>query len=163
MKSICIKTNDLSKIDYLLEELDEISMDKMYLSSYKFKIFQNVIIHYSGEYKKEFLEIVASKIANLIEKFYQDKIIKNDIKENYFYLEEEEQEAILRITKKIIESPECTLNCNKDILATIIYNYFIDNKTMSLEGFVKFRINEYRKMLSYIIELSVFNYLNLTV
>ena len=54
MKSICIKTNDLSKIDYLLEELDEISMEKMYLSSYKFKIFQNVIIHYSGEYKKEF-------------------------------------------------------------------------------------------------------------
>ena len=99
----------------------------------------------------------------MIERFYQDKIIKNDIKENYFYLEEEEQEAILRITKKIIESPECTVNCNKDILATIIYNYFIDNKTMILEGFVKFRINEYRKMLSYIIELSVFNYLNLTV
>ena len=163
MKSICIKTNDLGKIDYLLSQCDEILLNNVYLSSYKFKIFQNVIIHYTGADESLFLKIVSEKIANLIEEYYQEKFIKNIIAENYFYLEEEEQEAIVRITKKIINSPECTVNSKKDILATIIYKYFEENKSMILEGFVRFRLKEYRKLLDYITELSVYNYLNLTV
>ena len=40
MRTICVKTNDLNKIDYLLKEFDNISLKDIYLSSYKFKIFQ---------------------------------------------------------------------------------------------------------------------------
>ena len=72
----------------------------------------------------------------------------------YFYI---------RITKKIINSPDCTVDSKKDILATLIYEYFEENKSMILEGFVRFRLKEYRKLLDYITELSVYNYLNLTV
>ena len=71
MKSICIKTNDLGKIDYLLNECDKILLNNVYLSSYKFKIFQNVIIHYTGTDENLFLKVVSEKIANLIEKYYQ--------------------------------------------------------------------------------------------
>ena len=51
----------------------------------------------------------------------------------------------------------------EDVLKKLIYNYFRENKSMILEGFITFRLNEYRKMIDYIIELSVINYLNLSV
>ena len=163
MKSICVKTNDLGKIDYLLNECDDILLNNVYLSSYKFKIFQNVIIHYTGPDENLFLKIISEKVANLIEEYYQEKFIKKIIRENYFYLEEDEQNAIVRITKKIVNSPQCTLNCKKDILASLIYKYFEENKSMILEGFVRFRLKEYKNLLDYITERSVYNYLNLTV
>lgn len=163
MKSICVKTNDLGKIDYLLNECDDILLNNVYLSSYKFKIFQNVIIHYTGPDENLFLKIISEKVANLIEEYYQEKFIKKIIRENYFYLEEDEQNAIVRITKKIVNSPECKLNCKKDILTSLIYKYFEENKAMILEGFVRFRLKEYKNLLDYITELSVYNYLNLTV
>ncbi len=163
MKSICIKTNDKNKINYLLNECDDISLKDVFLSSYKFKIFQNVIIHYKGKNEKLFLEIVSEKIAGLKVEYYQDKYILKDIKENYFYLDSDEKEIIIRITKKIVNSPEYKLDCKKDILASLVYNYFLDNKSMILDGFVQFRLKEYKKVLDYIIELSVYNYLNLTV
>lgn len=163
MRTICVKTNDLNKIDYLLKEFDNISLKDIYLSSYKFKIFQNVIIHYTGKDESTFLSIASEKIANTIEYFYQERFINRIIKENYFYLEEEEQKAVLRITKKIVNSPECTLSCKKDILISIIYRYLEENKTMVLDGFSEFRLQDYKKLLDYVTELSVFNYLNLTV
>ena len=163
MRTICVKTNDLNKIDYLLKEFDNISLKDIYLSSYKFKIFQNVIIHYTGKDENIFISTVSEKIANTIEYFYQEKFINRIIKENYFYLEEEEQKAVLRITRKIVNSPECTLNCKKDILISIIYKYLEENKTMILDGFSEFRLQDYKKLLDYVTELSVFNYLNLTV
>ena len=163
MKSICIKTNDLKKIDYLLKECDTLELDNVYLSSYKFKVFRNVIIHYSGKEEEIFLESISEKIANLIEEYYQEKFIKRIMRANYFYLEEEEQNIIARITKKIINSPECTINCKRDILTSLIYNYLEENKSMILDGFVEFRLKEYKRLLDYITELSVYNYLNLTV
>jgi hypothetical protein len=163
MKSICIKTNDISKIDYLLKECDDIPINNIILSSYKFKIFDNVIIHYTGKNEDLFLKLISEKIANLIIFFYQNEIIKKEIKQNYFYLEKEEQEIILRITEKIVISDDCTVNCKKDILEKLIYNYFVENKSMILEGFVNFRLKDYKNVLDYVIELSVMNYLNLTM
>jgi hypothetical protein len=163
MKSICIKINDISKIDYLLKEFDDIYINNVIISSYKFKIFYNVIIHYNGKNEDLFLNIISEKIANLIVYYYQNEIIKKEIIKNYFYLEKEEQEIILRITEKIILSEECTVNLKRDILEKLIYNYFLENKSMILEGFINFRLKEYREMLNYIIELSVISYLNLII
>jgi hypothetical protein len=163
MKSICIKTNDISKIDYLLKECDDISINNIVLSSYKFKNFNNVIIHYTGKNEDLFFKLISEKIANLIAFYYQNKIIKKGIMQNYFYLSQEEQDIILRITEKIILSEECTVNLKRDILEKLIYNYFVENKSMIVEGFVNFRMKEYRNILDYIIELSVINYLNLII
>ena len=48
MKSICIKTNNFILLDYLLNELDYIEIEPVYISSNEFKNYKNVIVHYRG-------------------------------------------------------------------------------------------------------------------
>ena len=47
MKSMCIKSNNKYVIDYLLKDFSNIYLDGIYLSNNTFKIYDNVIIHYS--------------------------------------------------------------------------------------------------------------------
>ncbi len=46
MKSICIKMTNPKAIEYLLEKLNTTLHDNVYFSCKKFKIYNNVIIHY---------------------------------------------------------------------------------------------------------------------
>ena len=43
----------------------------------------------------------------------------------------------------------------------IIKEYLLENKKIVLEGFVNFRIKEYKELLEKIVEVSVFSYLDL--
>ena len=57
MKSICIKSNNKYIIDYLLKDFSNINLDSIYLSNNSFKIYDNVIMHYSGNNIKDFYKI----------------------------------------------------------------------------------------------------------
>lgn len=86
MKSICIKTVSEEKIEYLIEQFEKIPMN-IYISNYRFKTFDNLIIHYTEkEYIEEFYEVVSLIIKNCIEKFFEDEFIKKTVERNYFYL-----------------------------------------------------------------------------
>ena len=72
MKSVCIKTVSEEKIEYLIEQFEKIPMN-IYISNYRFKTFDNLIIHYTEkEYIDEFYEVVSLIIKNCIEKFFED-------------------------------------------------------------------------------------------
>ena len=43
-----------------------------------------------------------------------------------------------------------------------IKNYIIENKKIIIEGFINFRIKDYKELLDRIVEVSVFSYLDLT-
>lgn len=160
MKSICIKTVSKEKVDFLIEQFEKLPI-KLYLSTHRFKVYDNVIIHYDGDDIENFYYLSSNIIKRCIEYFYENKFIKKEIKNNYFYLDDIEQEYILKITKRILELPDNKIGYKNKILKKTIMNYLRENKSIVLEGFVNFRISEYKKILNNIVEVSVFSYLDL--
>ncbi len=161
LKSVCIKTISGEKIEFLIDQLERIPIN-IYISNYRFKTFDNLIIHYADkEYIDEFYEIISLVIKKCIEKFYEDEFIKKTVEKNYFYLSSIERSYIYEITKKVLELPDEKIGYKNDILKKLIKNYLLENKKIVLEGFVNFRIKEYKELLEKIVEVSVFSYLDL--
>lgn len=161
MKSICIKSVSEEKIEFLIKILEELPIN-IYISNYRFKTFENLIIHYpSQEYIEEFYETVAVTIKKCIEFFYEEQFLKKILEKNYFYLSSVERNYILEISKKVLELPDEKIGYKNDILKSTIKEYIKENKKILIEGFVNFRIKEYKELLDKIVEVSVFSYLDL--
>lgn len=161
MKSICIKSVSKEKISYISELLENLPIS-IYISNYRFKTFENLIIHYPfSEYIDEFYETIAIVIKKCIEEFDENKFINKNIEKNYFYLSSLERKYIFEITKKVLELPDEKIGFKNDILKKTIKDYLLENKKIILEGFVNFRIKEYKELLDKIVEVSVFSYLDL--
>lgn len=161
MKTICIKTISEEKIDFLISKLEVLPIN-IYISNYRFKTYDNLIIHYpSKEYIDEFYEAISIIIKKCIEEFYEDEFIKKIIEKNYFYLSSIERMYIYEITKKVLELPDEKIGHKNKILKQKIKDYLLENKKIVLEGFVNFRIKEYKELLDKIVEVSVFSYLDL--
>lgn len=161
MKSICIKSISEEKIEYLIKILEELPIN-IYISNYRFKTFENLIIHYpSKEYIDEFYETMAVVIKKCIENFYEEEFLKKILDKNYFYLSKIERNYILEISQKVLELPDEKIGYKNDILKNIIKEYVKENKKVLIEGFVNFRIKEYKELLDKIVEVSVFSYLDL--
>ncbi len=161
MKSICIKTISQEKKNFLIEQFEKFPMN-IYLSHHRFKTYDNIIVHYTEEDIYGFYDMVAIVIKRCIVKFYEEDFIRKNIKRNYFYLSSIEQEYICEITKKILELPDYKIGYKNKMLKQIIGNYIRENKAILLEGFVNFRLQEYKNIIDYIVEISVFSYLDLT-
>ena len=162
MKSVCIKTIGEDKIEYMYGLIEKIPIN-VYISNYRFKTFDNLIVHYpSNEYIDEFYETIAVVIKKCIEKHYEEEIIRKNVEKNYFYLSSLERKYIFEITKKILELPDEKIGYKNKILKNIIKNYLLENKTILIEGFFNFRVGEYKELLDRIVEVSVFSYLDLT-
>ncbi len=161
MKSICIKSISEEKIEYLIKILEELPIN-IYISNYRFKTFENLIIHYpSKEYIEEFYETMAVVIKKCIEKFYEEEFLKKILDRNYFYLSKIERNYILEISQKVLELPDEKIGYKNDVLKNTIKEYIKENKKILIEGFVNFRIKEYKELLDKIVEVSVFSYLDL--
>lgn len=161
MKSICIKTIGDEKIDYLIKQLEVLPFN-IYISNYRFKTYDNLIIHYPDkEYIDEFYEIVSCTIKKCIDHFYKEEFIKKIVEKNYFYLSNIERNYICEITKKVLELPDEKIGHINTVLKNTIKNYIIENKKIIIEGFINFRIKDYKELLDRIVEVSVFSYLDL--
>lgn len=161
MKSICIKSVSEEKIEFLIKILEELPIN-IYISNYRFKTFENLIVHYpSQEYIDEFYEVIAVAIKKCIEEFYEEQFLKKILEKNYFYLSMVERNYILEISKKVLELPDEKIGYKNDILKNTIKDYIKENKKILIEGFVNFRIKDYKELLDKIVEVSVFSYLDL--
>ena len=90
MKSICIKTNNQDIIEYLISTFEKLPMN-LCISNYRFKKYDNVIVHDIQRDEKEFYDVISIVLKSAIERFFESDLIKKCIKENYFYLNEAEQ------------------------------------------------------------------------
>lgn len=161
MKSFCIKLSSSTQENFLIEQLSSIKDIDFVISSFQFKIFKNVIVHYKGDNLILFEKCVSEAISNTIQYFYEENILEKMIRKNYFYLSEDEQDSIIRISMRILIASKENDDFGKEILKELIYEYIEENKKMILEGFVTFRTKEYKETLDYIAELAVTSYLNL--
>ena len=84
LKSFCIKTNNNSILNYLLNEFENLDFDNIYISKQKFKLYNNIIIHYKGKDLDSFYNIFSNILSSLIIKFYEKDLIRHIINFNYF-------------------------------------------------------------------------------
>jgi hypothetical protein len=161
VKSVCIKTNNQEIIEYLINTFEKLPIN-LCISNCKFKTYDNVIIHDIDRNESEFYEVVAIVLKSAIEKFYEKDIIKKILKQNYFYLNDMEQEYVLKISNQIMNLPDNKIGYKNKLLKNLVKKYIIENKSIVLDGFMNFRVKEYKDLLDNIVEVSVVSFLELT-
>lgn len=159
MKSLCIKLNNSEITDYLLNEFEHIDLDDLFISSYHFKIYDNIILHYKGSFLDIFLDIVSEILQSCIIDFFEENIINRILKINYFYFTPIEKKEILEFCSSFFYDDLEESSKRLSILKKSISEYISSNKSIVLDGFVNFRIKSYVECLDDIVDLSVNNFL----
>lgn len=157
MKSFCIKTNNREIINYLLNKFDKIDFANISYIDRKFKIYNNFIVHYTGENLEEFYKILGNIITDTIIKFYEIHIIRRILGFNYFYFDEFERNKIEEVCIESLKNNKFK-NRNKTI-CNKIQKYLKKNKSMILDGFVTFRIKEYIEKIDELVGEGVNKYI----
>ena len=151
LKSFCIKTNNNRVVNYLLNRFEDIKLKNLYISKSKFKFYNNFIVHYKGKDLDDFYNIFSEILSSTIIEFYEKNIIKHLINSNYFYFTDIEQRKIFDIVNSYIYNGELTESyIRKDSIIISCIEYFSNNKSAILDGFVRFRLNDYIKIIDYI-------------
>ena len=162
MKSICIKTNNPKSIEYLLDKLNNTNYDNIIFSYKKFKIYENIIIHFIGKNEKKFLQYISNIISFLFIDLFEDDIIKIIINLEYFYFDKNEKEQIFNITNYDLKNEEEAIyprNNAINLLENSLNEYLFNNRNLYLKGFFTFRIKKYIKILCNQIDKSVNKFL----
>lgn len=160
MNSICIKTNNSNTINTLLNNLENIKLDNIYLSQNNFKNYQNVIVHYRGNSIDLFYSKLAEVLSNIITSSYEKQIVKRIINSNYFYFNDIEKSKIGNICLEALNDEEnLEFSSRKNIIFISFLKYIIYNKTMVLDGFINFRLKDYISILDDAVDYSVSKYL----
>ena len=151
IKSFCIKSNNKEVLNYLLGSFKGSSPDNFYLSKNKFKVYSNVILHYTGNDATVFYTYVSSLIQHAILRFYEPKLIRNTINYDYFYFIDSEKEDIFNITQELLAEDSSIVSSRLNVLYHLCHNYVEANKSMVLDGFINFRLKEYSSILNDIV------------
>lgn len=119
-------------------------------------MYNNFIIHYKGKELDTFYTIIADILSSLIINLYEENLIKRIISSNYFYFADIEQRKILDICKNYLYCGDLDeVSLRQDSLKISLIDYFANNKSVILDGFINFRINDYIKIIDYIVDLAV--------
>lgn len=160
MKSFCIKCNNKEIDNFLYKNFKKEKIKNFYVSKRKFKIYDNIIIHYKGNNLFEFYNIFCDVLQKTIIKFYENNELRKIINLNYFYFSKNEQSIILNYCLEHIENSEnIEFHTRKEEIYNSLLKYIIENKSFILDGFVQFRLKNYKDILEYIVDTSVNNYL----
>ena len=153
MKSFCIKTNNKRILAYLLNNFN---FPNTYISIRKFKIYENIIIHYTGENSSAFYNELSNNFVSLILNFYEEKLLKSIIKSNYFYFSESEQESVLdKCLNYLSDKSTVEYQVRIEHIYIAALKYITNNKSMILSGFIHFRLSNYMKILDYVVDTFV--------
>lgn len=156
LKSFCIKTNNNRVVDYLLNKFEDVELEDLYISKLQFKFYNNFIVHYKGKDIDSFYNIFSNILSSAIIEFYERDIIRHIISSNYFYFTEIEQRRIFDIVNNYLYNNELIESyIRKDSINISCIEYFSNNKSAILDGFVNFRINDYIKIIDYIVDMAV--------
>ena len=149
MISLCIKDANSNIQDFLMKKISQSEISNIYYSKHNFKIYKNVIIHYSGKETEKFYNFVSNIISDTIVEFYEPKIIKRLLYSEYFYFDLNDKKAIF--DEYYLVSKKCE---SKNILPEI-NKYIKKNKSIILNGFVNFRLANYISTLDELLENAV--------
>ena len=147
MKSICIKTNNENVLKFINDELLKLDLDSVCMTNHKFKLYKNVIIHYTRENLDFFYDKVASILTEVVIEFYEKKLLKRILEYNYFYFNSAEKKEITQLAKDFIEEDDVSQETNYFAMYSAILEYITENKSIVFDGFVNFRSEEHTSEL----------------
>lgn len=159
MKSLCIKQNNQEILDYMQNNFISLKLDSFYVSRKSFKMYDNIIIHFKSDDIDFYYDKIATILVKTIINFYQFKLLKRILEYNYFYFSKIEKSKILELAQDFIKNDSISNNDNFFSIYYPILNYIKANKSIVLDGFVNFRLQNYMKALDYIIDISVNKFL----
>lgn len=156
MKSLCIKTNNSDLLNDLLNELKNIDLKDICFSKNEFKLYKNIIIHYSGKNEELFLSKISSMLCFLVIDEVEETLLKRLIMQNYFYFDASEREKILAICFDLMADDFTSLFDKKfKILYDIFYQFLSTHKSIILNGFINFRLKDYLSILDEVVNEAV--------
>lgn len=159
MKSLCIKSNNTDIIIYLLDKFQSLNLDGLYVTNRKFRLYENVIIHYNGDLLDSFYDKVTSVLSDTIICFFEDKLLKRILEYNYFYFTNKEKKQILSLSRDFLEEDTISREDNFFSVYYSVLDYITNNHSIVLDGFVNFRLQNYMKDLDYVVDISVNKFL----
>ncbi len=156
MKSFCIKTNNNTIIEYLLKNISELNIENVYYSSNKFKLYNNVIIHYLGKEISLFYNKLSNIITDCIINFYEEKLINHILNYNYFYFDFYEKNEIMQECTNLLDIKETSdFTYRRECIFANLLKYLKENNSMILSGFVNFRLQSYIKSIDSAVDIAV--------
>lgn len=155
MKSIALKSNNSHVLEYLQQELENLNMDNIYYSKKKFKHYNNIIIHYTGNNDELFITKLSSLLSLLIVYELEDSILNQIIYKNYFYFSISERKIILNNCFNIMVDSKEYLKQKFNILQVSFKNILTENKNIFLNGYLNFRFSKYHNFLNSIVDEAV--------
>lgn len=156
MSSLCIKTNNEDILNYLKNEFSEFNMLNVFFSCNEFKLYKNIIIHYTGIDKELFYTKLATILSYLVIDYYENDIVKNILSANYFYFDNSEFSKILNLcTENLCDDSEFSFQNRQILLFDAFYEYVTAHHSIVLTGFVNFRLFDYRNLLEDLVDFSV--------
>ena len=155
ISSFCIKNNHTNIINFLLEDLENFSSNYIIISNSEFKIFKNVIVHCRKKNFNEALDLLCLSLFRTIIKFYEDRLLKMILKENYFYFSYEEQSKILKLATINLNEDILNYETKKLIMIKELKKYLYNHKNIVLEGLVFFRLPEYMNFLDCVLASTI--------
>lgn len=159
MKSLCIKINSNSIIAYLLNRFSSLDLDYFNISSNSFKIYNNVIVHYSGNNVDLFFDYICSILTDTVIKFYEPIILKKELHNNFFYFSSSEKARILELCQDESSDNSDFFEDRYFAIYNAISKYIHEHHSIVLNGFINFRLYEYRRKLDYILNACINRYL----
>ncbi len=156
MKSFCIKTNNNKIIEYLLKNISDLNIEDVYYSSNKFKLYNNVIIHYLGKDLSLFYNKLSDIITDCIINFYEEKLVNHILNYNYFYFDFYEKNEIVKECINLLDIKETSnFTYRKECIFANVSQYLTENNSMILSGFVNFRLQNYIESIDSAVDIAV--------
>ena len=160
MKSFCIKNNNKQISNYLLNSFKNYNLNNLYISNKQFSKYNNIILHYKDTNIIPFNNCFCEVLTEAIIKFYEENELKKMITLNYFYFSKIEQSLILKNCLNYIENPNnLEFSTRKEQIYISLLKFINENKSFILDGFFDFRLQSYKKILEYVVDTSVNNFI----
>ena len=156
MKSFCIKNNNEIILNYLLIELENINMEDVCISKNQFKNYRNLIVHYKGKHNDLFIMKLSKILTDCVIKFYEMILIKRIVGSDYFYFNNVDRGYIFNNCEEIINDENTKdFENRKETIFLSFVDYIENHKFFILDGFINFRLFEYKNLLSEVVDIAV--------
>ena len=160
MKSFCIKNNNNEILVYLLTEIKNMNLENVYVSKNSFKLYKNVIVHYTGNDEKKFVYKLSNVLMNCIMKFYEKNMVKRVVNCDFFYFEPKEKNIIFDNCYELLdENYSDEFQIRKEKIFECLVDYISEHKFFILDGFVNFRLFEYNSLIEECVDTAVNKYI----
>lgn len=122
--------------------------------------------NYFEKRRKAFYMCVANALSDVIINYWEPKLMRKIIKDNYFYFNSDEQERIYDFARDVLNFNE--VNGKQDLSYQIkrktfvlhkIQEYLKNSNTIVIDGFVKFRLARYLDQLEEAVDRGIDDYL----